>query len=53
VRDMQGREVLKRNLSRFSGAFREELNLGKSPKGDYVVVISQGELIFSTNYVKL
>jgi TonB family protein len=53
VRDMQGREVLKRNLSRFSGAFREELNLGKAPKGEYVVVISQGNLVYTANLVRL
>lgn len=53
VRDMQGREVLTRNLSRFSGAFREELNLGQAPKGDYVVVISQGDLVYTSSLVRL
>ena len=53
VRDMQGRVVLTRNLGAFPGTFREELDLGRSPKGDYVVVISQGELVFTANYIKL
>lgn len=53
VRDMEGREVLTRNLSRFSGAFREELNLGQAPKGDYVVVISQGDLVYTSSLVRL
>ncbi|MBX2928410.1 MAG: TonB family protein [Saprospiraceae bacterium] len=53
VRDMQGREVFTRNLNSFSGAFREELSLGKAPKGDYVVVISQGHLVYTSNLVRL
>ncbi len=53
VHDAQGRVVLTRNLSTFSGTFREELDLGKSPKGDYAVVISQGEAVFTAGFMRL
>ncbi len=52
VKDAQGRIVLSRNLSEFQGVFREEFDLGKAPKGGYVVVIAQGDKVYTGSFVK-
>jgi TonB family protein len=52
ILNAQGYVVFSRVLNTFSGTFREEIDLGKVPKGNYVVVISQGELVHTANIVK-
>ncbi len=52
VLDAKGSAVLTRNIDNFSGVFREELDMGKTPKGQYVLVISQGDLSHTINFVR-
>lgn len=52
VLNTQGSAVFSRVLNDFPGTFREEIDLGKAPKGNYVIVISQGELVHTANFVK-
>lgn len=52
ILNAQGYVVFSRVLNTFSGTFREEIDLGKVPKGNYVIVISQGELVHTANMVK-
>ena len=52
VLNTQGSAVFSRVLNEFPGTFREEIDLGKAPKGNYVIVISQGELVHTANFVK-
>lgn len=52
ILNAQGYVVFSRVLNTFSGTFREEIDLGKVPKGNYVIVISQGEWVYTANFVK-
>jgi len=52
VLNAQGSAVFSRVLNQFPGTFRDEIDLGKAPKGNYVLVVRQGELVHTANIVK-
>jgi TonB family protein len=52
VLNAEGSAVFSRVLNQFPGTFRDEIDLGKAPKGNYVLVVRQGELVHTANIVK-
>ena len=52
VLNADGSAVFSRVLNQFPGTFRDEIDLGKAPKGNYVLVVRQGELVHTANIVK-
>ncbi|MCB9297944.1 MAG: TonB family protein [Lewinellaceae bacterium] len=46
ILDANGQEVVRETLSRFEGTYDQALDLGKLPKGGYILHISQGERVF-------
>ncbi|MCB9036899.1 MAG: TonB family protein [Lewinellaceae bacterium] len=51
ILNSNGQEVLREAINRFEGVYNQAIDLGKLPKGVYVLHISQGERIFAEKVV--
>ncbi|MCB0552671.1 MAG: TonB family protein [Phaeodactylibacter sp.] len=51
ILDSNGREVLQESLPKFNGAYNQALDLGKLPKGAYILHISQGDKAFTEKVI--
>lgn len=51
VTDLAGRELLRRELDDFDGAFEGQLNLSRAAKGTVLLIIQQDERIFTEKIV--
>lgn len=51
ILNSNGQEVLREAINRFEGVYNQAIDLGKLPKGVYVLHISQGERIFAEKVI--
>lgn len=49
--DLNGKEVIRRDLNSFNGSFRETFNLSAQPKGTMILTIQQGDQTFTEKII--